>query len=57
LGSQKVAEKLFTDVLGNTPSIAGRAIAMIDLAGGWDAFVERIKIDLFGMSKDSKDKK
>ncbi|BBL24549.1 MULTISPECIES: hypothetical protein [Comamonas] len=57
MGSQKVAEKLFTDVLGNTPSIAGRAIAMIDLAGGWDAFVERIKIDLFGMSKDSKDKK
>lgn len=48
-GSQAGAEKLFTDVLGHTPSTAARAVALIELSGGWDAFVERVRIDILGL--------
>ena len=45
-GSQEGATKLFTNILGHSPSAAARAVAAIDLQGGWDAFVNRVKIDL-----------
>ncbi len=49
--SEKGGEKFFTAVLGHTPSAAARATALINLSGGWDAFVNRVKIDLFGVTK------
>jgi filamentous hemagglutinin len=53
--SEKGGEKVFQDVLGHTPGAAGRITALINLSGGWDAFVNRIKIDLLGeKSNDSK---
>ncbi|MBL5980374.1 hemagglutinin repeat-containing protein [Comamonas sp. NyZ500] len=52
-GSQKGGEKLFVDILGHTPANAARAIAIIDLSGGWSAFVERFKVDILGMRKKS----
>jgi hypothetical protein len=47
--SEKGGAKVFEEVLGHTPGAAARASALINLAGGWDAFVNRVKIDLFGM--------
>jgi filamentous hemagglutinin len=44
-GSQYGATRFFTDVLQHTPAAAARAVAIIDLTGGWDAFVARIKKD------------
>jgi filamentous hemagglutinin len=49
-GSQLSATKFFTEVLGHTPAAAARAVALIDLSGGWDAFVQRLKTD-FGDDK------
>ena len=49
-GSQLSAAKFFTEVLGHTPSAAARTVALIDLSGGWDAFVQRLKTD-FGDTK------
>jgi hypothetical protein len=49
-GSQLTAAKFFTEVLGHTPASAARAVALIDLSGGWDAFVQRLKAD-FGDTK------
>ncbi|MNY84733.1 hypothetical protein D3C78_08930 [compost metagenome] len=57
VGSQQAAEKLFVDALGHTPSNASRAVALIDLAGGWTAFVERFKIDLLNISKKNEEDK
>jgi filamentous hemagglutinin len=48
--SEKGGAKFFEEVLGHTPGAAARASALINLTGGWDAFVKRIKIDLFGMN-------
>ncbi|EHN63592.1 two-partner secretion domain-containing protein [Comamonas testosteroni] len=52
-GSQKGSEKLFVDILGHTPANAARAISIIDLSGGWSAFVERIKIDILEIRNKS----
>jgi filamentous hemagglutinin len=49
--SEKGGETFFREVLGQTPSAAARATALINLTGGWDAFVNRVKIDLFGVTK------
>ncbi|WP_439115692.1 hemagglutinin repeat-containing protein, partial [Hydrogenophaga sp.] len=49
VASEKGGEKFFTEVLGHTPGAAARASALIELSGGWDAFVNRVKIDVFGM--------
>jgi filamentous hemagglutinin len=48
--SEKGGAKFFEEVLGHTPGAASRASALINLTGGWDAFVNRVKIDLFGMN-------
>jgi len=53
-GSQKGAEKFFTDILGHTPGAAIRAVVLIDLAGGWNAFVNRVKVDFLGSPNDKK---
>ncbi len=47
--SEKGGAVFFEEVLGQTPAAAARASALINLSGGWDAFVNRTKIDLFGM--------
>ena len=53
--SEKGDEKVFKDVLEHTPSAAARAAALINLSVGWDAFVNRVKIDLMGVnSNDTK---
>ena len=52
--SQGGATKFFTDVLGHTPSAAARAVALIDLSGGWDAFVARLKADLVASNSGGK---
>lgn len=50
--SEKGGEKFFSEVLGHTPGAAARASALINLTGGWDAFVNRVKVDVFGMKSD-----
>ena len=50
--SEKGGEAFFRDVLGHTPANAVRAVALINLAGGWDAFVNRVKIDLLEIKPD-----
>lgn len=47
--SEKGGAIVFEELLGHTPGAAARASALINLTGGWDAFVNRVKIDLFGM--------
>jgi filamentous hemagglutinin len=47
--SEKGGAIVFEELLGHTPGAAARASALINLTGGWDAFVSRVKIDLFGM--------
>ena len=47
--SEKGGETFFREVLGHTPGAAARASALINLSGGWDAFVNRVKVDVFGM--------
>lgn len=44
--AQNGAETFFREVLGHSPAVAGRAAAMIELSGGWDAFVQRAKKEL-----------
>ncbi len=44
--SEKGGEKFFTEVLGHTPGAAARTAALINLSGGWDAFVSRLTINL-----------
>ncbi len=48
-----VAEKggavFFEEILSHTPGASARASALINLSGGWDAFVNRVKIDLLGI--------
>ena len=53
-GSQKGAEKFFTEVLGHTPGAAARAVALIDLSGGWDAFTNRVKVEILGIQSEKK---
>ena len=48
-GSQEGATKFFQFVLGYPPVAAARAVAAIDLTGGWDAFVNRVKVDVIGI--------
>jgi filamentous hemagglutinin len=50
--SEKSGEKFFTEILGHTPSAAARATALINLSGGWDAFVNRVKVDFLGARSD-----
>lgn len=50
------AERFFRNVLGHTPAAAARAAALINLSGGWDAFTERVKIDLLGVKPDESKK-
>ena len=52
LGSQKGAEKFFTEILGHTPAAAARAVALIDLSGGWDSFSNRVKIEVLGIQPE-----
>jgi hypothetical protein len=54
--SEKGGTKFFEEVLGHTPGAAARASALINLSGGWDAFVERVKIDLLGVKSDESKK-
>ena len=46
--SEKGGEKVFKDVLEHTPSAAARAGALINLSGGWDAFVNRVPSSVCG---------
>lgn len=55
-GAEKGAEKFFKDVLGHTPGVAARAAALINLSGGWEAFRERVKIDLLGITPNEQKK-
>jgi len=54
--SGKGGEVIFEKVLGHTPGAAARASALIELSGGWDAFVNRVKIDLLGMTPNDTQK-
>ena len=42
----------FENVLLYPTSAATRAVALIDLAGGWESFVQRAKSDLFNSTGD-----
>ena len=54
-GSEKGAQIFFEKVLGHTPGVAARAAALINLAGGWEAFRARVNTDLLGIpSNDQK---
>jgi hypothetical protein len=48
-GLQSGGERFFRNVLGHSPAVAARAVALINLSGGWEAFRERVKADLLGM--------
>ena len=48
LGSERAALTFFEKVLQQPPAAAARFVALINLAGGWEAFRERVKIDLMG---------
>lgn len=50
--SEKGGSVFFEEVLGHTPGAAARASALITLSGGWDAFINRVKIDVFGVKPD-----
>lgn len=50
--SEKGGVVFFEKVLEHTPANAARAVALINLSGGWDAFVNRMKIDLFEIKPD-----
>ena len=50
--TEKGAEAFFIEVLGHTPGAAARATALISLSGGWDSFVNRLKVDLLGIKQD-----
>ena len=52
--SQQGATAFFVQVLGHTPAAAARAVAIVDLAGGWEAFVKRMKIDVMGIENEKK---
>lgn len=40
---------IFRDILGHTPGASARATAIVNLTGGWDAFVIRFKTDVLGI--------
>lgn len=50
--SEKGGESIFRDILGHSPASAIRAAALINLGGGWDAFAERVKVDLLGLKNE-----
>jgi filamentous hemagglutinin len=52
--SEVGAQTLLEKVLGYTPAAAARAAALINLAGGWEAFRERVKSNLLGIKSDEK---
>jgi filamentous hemagglutinin len=54
--SELGAVRFFEKVLGHTSSAAARASALINLGGGWDAFSERVRVELLGMKSDEKKK-
>ncbi len=47
--SEKGGEAFFRDILGHTPGASARATAIVNLSGGWDAFVVRFKTDVLGI--------
>ncbi len=47
--SEKGAEATIKNALAHSPQVAARVVALIELAGGWDAWVERVKVDLLGV--------
>lgn len=51
IGAQSGAQKFFESALKYSPAAASRAVALIDLAGGWDAFADRLKSSLGYESK------
>ena len=53
-GSQQGAEKFFINILDHTPASAVRAVVLINLAGGWEAFVNRVEADFLNIKKDKK---
>lgn len=52
--SQEAASKFITDVLLHTSNTASRINAIIDLSGGWDAFVKRVNNDIIGKKDEKK---
>lgn len=48
------AVKFFENILQHPPAAAARAAALINLAGGWEAFTERFKEDLLGIQDGKK---
>ncbi|PZO11784.1 MAG: hypothetical protein DCF26_20525 [Burkholderiales bacterium] len=55
-GLEKGGESTMRNLLGHTPAISARTSALIDLGGGWDAFTERVKQDLFGIKANDQKK-
>ncbi len=51
-GAESAGKALIEKLLGHTPATAARAAALINLGGGWEAFRERVKVDLLGMKPD-----
>ncbi len=47
--AEKCGAVFFEEILSHTPGASARASALINLSGGWDAFVNRVKIDLLGI--------
>lgn len=54
--AEKGGEAVFREILGHTPAVAARAAALINLAGGWEAFTERVKTDLLGIKSNEQKK-
>ena len=52
--SEKSAEWFIRNVLGHSPAAAARAAALINLTGGFEAFRERVKIDILGIKSNDK---
>ncbi|MGE0350436.1 hypothetical protein [Hydrogenophaga sp.] len=50
--SQRGGQWFFENVLQYPTTDATRAVALIELAGGWDAFVKRVKADLFRLEEE-----
>ena len=46
---EEIRDALAKFVASYAPGAAARASALINLSGGWDAFVNRVKVDVFGI--------
>jgi hypothetical protein len=51
--AEKGGEAVLRNLLQHTPATAARASALVELSGGWDAFVGRIKQDFFGVEREN----